>query len=52
MELREKTKAEDVAYYTMRTQWLPKFLRQNYDWIKTVLKPFVEKKEAKLGGIS
>ena len=27
----------------MRTQWLPKFLRQNYDWIKTVLKPFLEK---------
>ena len=45
MELREKTNTEGAAYYTMRTQWLPKFLRQNYDWIKTVLKPFVEKKK-------
>ena len=45
MELREKTNIEGVVYYTMRTQWLPKFLWQNYDWIKTVLKPFVEKKK-------
>ena len=45
MELCEKTNTEGEAYYTMRTQWLPKFLRQNYYWIKTVLKPFVEKKK-------
>ena len=44
MELCEKTNSDGVAYYTMRTQWLPKFLWQNYDWIKTVLKPFVEKR--------
>ena len=31
--------------YTMQMQWLQKFLHQNYDWIETVLKPFVEKKE-------
>ena len=29
----------------MRTTWLEKFLRQNYDWIKKVLMPFVEKKK-------
>ena len=45
MEVREKTNTEGAAYYTMRTQWLPKFLRQNYEWIKTVLKPFVERKK-------
>ena len=44
MELREKTNTEGAVYYTMQTQWLPKFLRQNYDWIKMVLKPFVKKK--------
>ena len=44
MELHEKTNTEGVAYYTIWTQWLPKFLRQNYDWIKMILKPFVEKK--------
>ena len=29
----------------MWTTWLQKFLRQNYDWIKKVLMPFVEKKK-------
>ena len=48
MELREKTNTEGVVYYTMWTQWLPKFLQQNYDWIKTVLKPFIEKKKQDL----
>ena len=51
MEAREKQYTEDAAYYTVQTQWLPKFLRQNYDWIKTVFKPFIEKKEARLAGI-
>ena len=36
---------EGVAYYTMQTQWLPKFLWQNYDWVKEVFKPFVERKK-------
>ena len=45
MEVREQTNTEGAAYYTMQTQWLPKFLRQNYEWIKTVLKPFVERKK-------
>ena len=45
MEVHEKTNTRGAAYYTMRTQWLPKFLRQNYEWIKTVLKPFVERKK-------
>ena len=48
MEAREKQYTEGAAYYTMQTQWLPKFLRQNYDWIKTVLKPFIEKKKQDL----
>ena len=48
MEAREEQNTEGAAYYTMRTQWLPKFLRQNYDWIKTVLKPFIEKKKQDL----
>ena len=48
MEAREKQYTEGAAYYTMWTQWLPKFLRQNYDWIKTVLKPFIEKKKQDL----
>ena len=48
MEAREKQYTEGTAYYTMQTQWLPKFLRQNYDWIKTVLKPFIEKKKQDL----
>ena len=45
MEAREKQNTDGAAYYTMQTQWLPKFLRQNYDWIKVVLKPFMEKKK-------
>ena len=45
MEAREKQNSEGVAYYTMQTQWLPKFLLQNYDWIKAILKPFVAKKK-------
>ena len=45
MEVHEKHNTEGVGYYTMQTQWLPKFLRQNYDWIKVVLKPFMEKKK-------
>ena len=48
MEAREKQNTEGAAYYAMRTQWLPKFLWQNYDWIKTVLKPFIEKKKQDL----
>ena len=48
MEAREKQYTEGVAYHTMQTQWLPKFLRQNYDWIKMVLKPFIEKKKQDL----
>ena len=45
MEAREKHDTEGVAYYTMQTQWLPKFLWQNYDWVKKVFKPFVERKK-------
>ena len=29
----------------MRTTWLQKFLRQNYEWVKKVLMPFVLKKK-------
>ena len=45
MEAPEKQNTDSAVYYTMQTQWLPKFLWQNYDWIKAVLKPFVEKKK-------
>ena len=45
LEGRGKDDHDGSIYYTMQTTWLQKFLRQNYDWIKKVLMPFVEKKK-------
>ena len=45
LEGRGKNDHDRSIYYTMRTTWLQKFLRQNYEWVKKVLMPFVQKKK-------